>query len=128
VAIDGMSTLNRPLVVSLGLNNPPRTYFTLVKLLVKNIYPKHETGGIYVKLLRLYATFLLNYTLKCVRLIMAYRGFHTAYCQKKITVLRIAAVRSLHLRADCHVQTWPHLILTACERGLAIRSALENCL
>jgi hypothetical protein len=43
-------------------------------------------------------------------------GITPRIAMKKITILRFATVSSLNLSADCHRQTWPHLILATWAR------------
>jgi hypothetical protein len=78
------------LVVSLGLNNPPRIGFTLLKSRIKKIRHREQGGR---------------------RCKMAGTGFHsaeanralicTADCHAEKIVPRIATAKSLNSRADC---------------------------
>jgi hypothetical protein len=104
----------RPLVFSLGLNNPPRRYFIPLKSCGKKRW-RFKQGDSWCKM--------------AGAGIQSLAKLRPQMCAtNKITVARIATVKSLNLRADCHRPdlTVCTVFLATWARSLAIRSPLES--
>jgi hypothetical protein len=95
----------RPLVFSLGLNNPPRRYFIGTLKVARQKDMTLQTGGLS----------MLNgeswNSVSCqvprsnlCRGLWQSATFGTRIAKNRITVARIATDRSMNLRADCHRQ------------------------
>jgi hypothetical protein len=107
----------RPLVFNLGLNNQPRRYYILFsKSHAAKRYDASNRGTLDVKWQELEFSLLLSSALKCVLRIVT----------NKITLARIATVKSLNFRADCHMPYLTACIPATWARSLAIRSPIDN--